>query len=86
MSERPLIAGGSCHVPPFQRRLAGMGIAEVVSAPSSPWQNPYVERLIGSRFPELTVLNLVRSIHGGSPRTAPSTNAIDTDQLSVVNT
>lgn len=32
----------------FQRRLAGIGIAEVVSAPASPWQNPYVERLIGS--------------------------------------
>ena len=32
----------------FQRRLVGMGIAEVVSAPASPWQNPYVERLIGS--------------------------------------
>jgi putative transposase len=32
----------------FQHRLAGMGIAEVVSAPASPWQNPYVERLIGS--------------------------------------
>jgi transposase InsO family protein len=32
----------------FRRRLAGMGLAEVVSAPSSPWQNPYVERLIGS--------------------------------------
>jgi transposase InsO family protein len=32
----------------FQRRLAGMGIGEVVSAPGSPWQNPYVERLIGS--------------------------------------
>jgi integrase-like protein len=32
----------------FQRRLAGMSIAEVVSAPGSPWQNPYVERLIGS--------------------------------------
>ena len=32
----------------FRRRLAGMGSAEVVSAPASPWQNPYVERLIGS--------------------------------------
>jgi putative transposase len=32
----------------FQRRLAGMGISEVVSAPASPWQNPFVERLIGS--------------------------------------
>jgi len=26
----------------------GMGIEEVVTAPRSPWQNPYVERLIGS--------------------------------------
>ena len=32
----------------FQRRVAGMGIGEVVTSPSSPWQNPYVERLIGS--------------------------------------
>ncbi len=32
----------------FQRRMASMGIAEVVSAPASPWQNPYVERVIGS--------------------------------------
>jgi len=32
----------------YRRRVAGMGIAEVMSSPSSPWQNPYVERLIGS--------------------------------------
>jgi transposase InsO family protein len=32
----------------LRRRVAGMGIAEVVSAPASPWQNPYVERVIGS--------------------------------------
>jgi transposase InsO family protein len=32
----------------FRRRVAGMGIAEVVSAPASPWQNPYAERVIGS--------------------------------------
>ena len=32
----------------FRRRVAGMGITEVVCAPSSPWQNPYAERLIGS--------------------------------------
>jgi putative transposase len=25
-----------------------MGIEEIVTAPRSPWQNPYVERLIGS--------------------------------------
>jgi putative transposase len=32
----------------FRRRVAGMGITEVISSPSSPWQNSYVERLIGS--------------------------------------
>jgi hypothetical protein len=35
-------------VPTLTGRLGGMGITEVVSAPASPWQNPYVERLIGS--------------------------------------
>ena len=32
----------------FRRRLEGMGIEQVCTAPRSPWQNPYVERLIGS--------------------------------------
>jgi transposase InsO family protein len=32
----------------FRRRVAGMGISEVISSPSSPWQNPHAERLIGS--------------------------------------
>jgi transposase InsO family protein len=32
----------------FRCRLAGMGIVEVISAPASPWQNPYAERVIGS--------------------------------------
>src|SRR5882724_3225562 len=32
----------------FRQRVWHMGIAEVVIAPRSPWQNPYVERLIGS--------------------------------------
>jgi transposase InsO family protein len=32
----------------FRRRVAGIGIAEVVSAAASPWQNPYAERVIGS--------------------------------------
>ncbi len=31
-----------------ERRIKGMDIAEVLSSPSSPWQNPYAERLIGS--------------------------------------
>ncbi len=29
-------------------RIASMGIEEVLTAPRSPWQNPYAERLIGS--------------------------------------
>jgi putative transposase len=32
----------------FQQRLAQLGIQEVPTAPHSPWQNPYVERLIGT--------------------------------------
>jgi putative transposase len=32
----------------FCSRVAGMGIEEVITAPRSPFQNPYVERLIGS--------------------------------------
>jgi hypothetical protein len=31
-----------------RRRLESLGIAEVLTAPQSPWQNAYVERLIGS--------------------------------------
>lgn len=32
----------------FQQRVRHMGIEDVITAPRSPWQNPYVERLIGS--------------------------------------
>jgi transposase InsO family protein len=32
----------------FQKRVRNMGFEEVLTAPRSPWQNPYVERLIGS--------------------------------------
>jgi putative transposase len=32
----------------FRQRMRHMGIEDVVIAPRSPWQNPYVERLIGS--------------------------------------
>jgi putative transposase len=32
----------------FRRRVGHMGIEEVLIAPRSPWQNPYVERVIGS--------------------------------------
>ena len=32
----------------FRKRVKGMGISEVLTAPHSPWQNPFAERLIGS--------------------------------------
>ena len=32
----------------FKKSIASLGIEEVVIAPRSPWQNPYVERLIGT--------------------------------------
>jgi putative transposase len=43
LRDRDAIYGDICR-----RRVASMGITEIVSSPSSPWQNPYVERLIGS--------------------------------------
>src|SRR5439155_25428439 len=33
----------------FRQHVKGMGIGEVLTAPLSPWQNPFAERLIGSR-------------------------------------
>ncbi len=32
----------------FRRRVAGLGVKEIVTAPQSPWQNPYAERVIES--------------------------------------
>jgi putative transposase len=32
----------------FQDRVSGMDIEEILTAPQSPWQSPFVERLIGS--------------------------------------
>jgi putative transposase len=32
----------------FRQRVKGMGIQEVLTAPHSPWQNPFAERLVGS--------------------------------------
>ncbi len=34
--------------PAFQARAGSMGVEEVVTAPRSPWQNPYTERIIGT--------------------------------------
>jgi putative transposase len=36
----------------FRQRLKGMGVGEVLTAPHSPWQNPFAERLIGSIWRE----------------------------------
>ena len=36
-----------------RRRIDSLGIDEVVTAPASPWQSPYVERVIGSIRREL---------------------------------
>jgi transposase InsO family protein len=67
-----------------RRRIASLGITEVVSSPRSPWQNPYVERVIGSLRREclnhVIVLNethLRRILRAylaytiGAPRTLP---------------
>jgi putative transposase len=32
----------------FRERVKAMNIAEVITAPQSPWQNPFVERLLGT--------------------------------------
>ncbi|MDP6182230.1 MAG: integrase core domain-containing protein [Gammaproteobacteria bacterium] len=36
-----------------RRRIDSLGIDEIVTAPASPWQNAYVERVIGSLRREL---------------------------------
>jgi hypothetical protein len=43
LRDRDKIYGSS-----FKKRVKGMGIEEVPTAARSPWQNPYVERLIGT--------------------------------------
>jgi len=43
LRDRDMIYGAK-----FRSRVQGLGIEEVLTAPRSPWQSPYVERLIGS--------------------------------------
>jgi transposase InsO family protein len=38
----------TAYGPIFVQRLRAMGIRDKPTAPRSPWQNPYVERLIGT--------------------------------------
>lgn len=49
MRDRDGISGAG-----FSSRVKGLGMEEVKSAPRSPWQNPHVERVIGSLRRELT--------------------------------
>src|SRR5437899_10689210 len=65
LRDRDGIYGGE-----FRRRVKGMLIAEVLTAPRSPWQNPFVERVIGTirreLFDQVIVLNeghLRRRLH-----------------------
>jgi putative transposase len=48
LHDRDRIYGGE-----FRRRVKGMHIDEVLTAPRSPWQNPFAERLIGTIRREL---------------------------------
>jgi putative transposase len=55
----------------FTRRVERMGIDQVLTAPSAPWQNPFVERVIGSIRREcldhvliLNAAHLRRLLHG----------------------
>jgi len=38
----------SVYGPAFRQRVKGIGISEVLTAPHSPWQNAFAERVIGS--------------------------------------
>jgi len=43
----------------FQRRAEALGLEQVRIAPHSPWQSPYVERLIGSVRPSVWITSSV---------------------------
>src|SRR2546428_6228952 len=54
----------------FRRRVEGIGIAEVLTAPRSPWQNPFAERVIGTIRRELLDHVIVLN-EGISPSASP---------------
>ena len=61
----------------FQRRVRGMAIREVLTAPRSPWQNPYAERLIGSFVEDNKSTVLLRSpLCGVQDRASRSSNYV----------
>ncbi len=45
--------GDGCYGRQVQQRIRSLGMKEIITAPASPWQNPYVERVIGSIRREL---------------------------------
>jgi len=42
----------------FQSRVDGMGIEQVLTAPRSPWQNPYAERIVGMSVENVLITSL----------------------------
>src|SRR5207253_7587079 len=44
---------------PFRQRVKAIGLAEVLTTPHSPWQNPFAERVIGTVRRELLDLVIV---------------------------
>lgn len=56
----------------FRSRVRGLGIAEILTTPQSPWQNPFVERLIGSVRRECLDV-AARELTSRSTKTRPNT-------------
>jgi len=52
----------------FRRRVQAIGIAELLAAPRSPWQNPFVERVIGTIRRELSLPKSPSAPHGAKAR------------------
>jgi hypothetical protein len=68
-SRRLLRDRDKSYGPAFRHRIRAMGVTEVITAPRSPWQNPYVERLIGSIRRECSItLSSSTSVICAEPR------------------
>ncbi len=71
----------------FTRRVNALGVKQVLIAPRSPWQNPYVERVIGSirRFNESHLRRVLRSYlryyHASRTHLSLGKDAPDTRQV-----
>ena len=47
----------------FSRQLRALGMEQVLTGPRKPWQNPYVERLIGSVRRECLDHHIIGGLH-----------------------